>query len=56
MQTANGFGLDGVTKVKCLLIGESPEYPGMTFMQDIHGNNSVTKKAAPDYVVTAVKL
>lgn len=65
MNPAHGVGLDDKTKVHSLLFGESPEYPGMLFVQDTHGNNSITtahelfvitKKAAPGYTITATKM
>ncbi len=63
LRPVHGTGLDG-QPVKSLQIGESPEHPGMLFVQDAHGNNSVTtaselfvatQHAAPRHKITAIK-
>ena len=41
MQKAHGVGLDGVTKVDSLEVGQSPEHPGKHFVRDTEGNSIV---------------
>ena len=64
LKPAHGVGIDGRTKVQSLQIGQSPEHPGMLFVQDAHGNNSVTtadelyvatQHAAPGHKISAIK-
>lgn len=50
---AHGTGLDGVTKVKSLSLGESPDHPGQHLVHDVDGN---TIKGTADEIFVAAQV
>lgn len=53
MTPAHGTGLDGVTQVKSLKLGQSDDHPGKTMVQDVEGNNMIT---TADELFVAAKI